>query len=262
MPNEHLTRIQTILLQGKTWRYLRYIHFRDYLARVSSEVETVCVVGAGYGYAELACAVEFPHIRFTLTDIIATGYPNYHRTMALAWNWSIENINFSVWNVLQPTERQFDVVASTEMIEHVPNVPRAVQNMRAAALKYVYCLAPFSDDATNADPVKRRHAWQKCEHLVFGFDRKSLESLFGEAIDISGTYWRDAGLPFRQKLTGMRAEEIEANAASLKEEAARDVREGVPQRLTEAIGIKILSRANAPIPNVPILPPPLEKVIQ
>jgi hypothetical protein len=29
------------MLKGKNWRYLRYLHLRDYFSRVASEIETV-----------------------------------------------------------------------------------------------------------------------------------------------------------------------------------------------------------------------------
>lgn len=258
---ENLPVVQLALLRGRTWRYLRYLHFRDYLSRVSNEVETVCVCGAGHGFAELACALEFPHIKFTLTDIIADGYPNYHRTMVHAWRWGLNNMQFFVWNVLHQTERRFDLVASTEMLEHVPDIPRAVRNMRKAATKYVYCLLPFADDATNADPVKRERVWKDHQHFIFGLDQKSLLSLFGEAEHMAGAYWHDAGLPFRQKLGAMTEAEIESSVEMLANEALCDLRDAVPRSLREAAGIKILAKADAPLTsNVPLLPPSLEEL--
>lgn len=256
---ENLPVVQLALLRGRTWRYLRYLHFRDYLSRVSNEVETVCVCGAGHGFAELACALEFPHIKFTLTDIIAEGYPNYHRTMVHAWRWGLDNLQFSVWNVLHQTDRRFDLVASTEMLEHVPDIPRAVRNMRKAATKYVYCLLPFADDVTNADPVKRERVWNDHQHFIFGLDQKSLQSLFGDPEYIAGAYWYDAGLPFRQKLAALTEAEIESSVPELANEALADLRDAVPQTLRNAAGIKILARADAPIASgAPLLPPSLK----
>lgn len=257
---ENLTSLHEALMRGRTWRYLRYLHFRDYLSRVADEVETVCVCGSGHGLAELACAIEFPHIRFTLTDIIGEGYPNYHRAMSHAWQWGVDNIDFSVWNVLHVTNRRFDLVASTEMLEHVPDVPRAVRNMRNAASKYVYCLVPFADDARNADQAKRERVWRDHEHFVLGFDAKSLESLFGRPEHVSGAYWSDAGLPFRQKLAALSDEEITASVGKLAEEARADLRDATPTSLREAAGIKILARADAKVANPPLLPPTLEEV--
>ena len=257
---ENLNIVRGALLRGRTWRYLRYLHFRDYLSRVADEVESVCVCGAGHGLAELACAIEFPHIRFTLTDIIAEGYPNYHRAMSHAWRWGVDNISFSVWNVLHATDRRFDLVASTEMLEHVPDIRRAVRNMRGAATKYVYCLVPFADDATNADQAKRERVWRDHEHFVFGFDTKSLESLFGAPEHIAGAYWSDAGLPFRQKLAEMSDEQIGDSIEALAGEALADLRDLEPKVLRDAAGIKILARANAEVGKQPLLPPTLEEL--
>lgn len=257
---QHLREVQEALLRGRTWRYLRYLHFRDYLARVAGEVSTVCVCGAGHGLAELACALEFPQITFTLTDIIASGYPNYHRAMSHAWQWGVDNLQFSVWNVLNQTDRRFDLVASTEMLEHVPDVARAARHMRTAAVKYVYCLVPFADDATNADPTKRQKAWIDHEHFVFGFDRKSLESLFGPAEAIAGAYWTDAGRPFRSKITAMSDDVLRSSIEALAAEASADLRDSVPLTLNDAAGIKILANADAPVAKSPLLPPALDEL--
>ena len=175
-----IAKTRLTLLRGKTWRYLRYLHFRDAVARVANDVESICVCGAGHGDSELAVAAEYPDITFTLTDIVDTehGYPNYHATMDLAWKWGIENLKFSVWNVLEPTRRRFDLVASTEMLEHIKDDRAAVANMRQAASKFVYCLVPFADKATNANPVKRKQAWDKHKHHVFGYDETNSASCF------------------------------------------------------------------------------------
>jgi hypothetical protein len=259
--NENIHIVHRELLRGRTWRYLRYLHFRDYLSRVSEEVETVCVCGAGHGLAELACAIEFPHITFTLTDIIGDGYPNYHRAMSHAWRWGLENMRFAVWDVLHLTQRRFDLVASTEMLEHVPDVPRAVRNMRKAATKYVYCLVPFADDRTNANPAQRQRAWSTHSHFIFGLDQKSLESLFGRAEHLSGAYWSDAGLPFRQKLTAMTDSDIASSVTELANEAVADLRDEIPKASAQAAGIKILARATAPLTaDAPLLPPSLEEL--
>lgn len=259
---DHIARLHLRLLQGKTWRYLRYLHFRDYLSRVAGEIESVAVCGSGHGWAELACAIEFPHIKFTLTDIVVKGlYPNYHGALDLAWQWGVNNFQCSVWNVLRPTDRRFDLVASTEMLEHVPDIVRAVKNMRGAAIKYVYCLVPFADDVTNCNPAKRKGAFDRHEHLVFGLDRVALESLFGVTPYVAGAYWADAGQVFRKKLQGMTTDEISAAVPELVELAALDLRNGVPSTLKDAAGIKLLAYADAEVPAQPVLPPSLQELL-
>jgi hypothetical protein len=255
-----IDRVRLALLRGRTWRYLRYIHFRNTISQIAHEIETVCVAGAGHGLAELAVALEFPHLRFTLTDIIAKGYPNYHGTMDLCWRYGVDNMAFSVWNVLQPTSRRFDLICSTEMLEHVPDAPLAARNMKEAAKKYVYCLVPYSDGPTNNNLADRERAWERNEHFVFGYDEVSLSSLFGEPTHIAGTYWADAGLQFRKRLTNATNEEINRDYRELTVLAETDIRVEVPKSLKEAQGIKILSRADAPTPASPNLPPTLEQL--
>ena len=240
---DKLDNIRLALLRGRTWRYLRYLHFRDYFLRIADQIQTVCVLGAGHGLAETAIALEFPHIRFTLTDIIGKGYPNYHRAMDYCWKFGINNMDFSIWNVLVPTERRFDLVCSTEMLEHIEDAERAAENMRAAA-RFVYCLVPFADDATNADPVKRARAWARHEHYVFGYDDKAICKLFPGCIAVSGTYWEWAGRGFRAKLQDMPDEQIVQSYRGLIAEANDDLVDRIPQSLNEASGIKILSQVN------------------
>ena len=117
--------------RGKTWRWLRYIHLREAVSHVADEIDSICVCGAGYGIAELLIAHEFPHIDITLTDIVdrTHGYPNYHRARDLARKYNVNNLSFSIWDVMQPTKRRFDLVCSTEMLEHIKDDDRAAANM-------------------------------------------------------------------------------------------------------------------------------------
>ena len=242
---EVVEKVRLRLLKGRTWRYLRYIHFRDVIKRIGGEINTVCVCGAGHGYAELAVAAEFPNIKFILTDIVnkKLGYPNYHHTMDMSWKWGIDNLEFSVWNVLEKTDRRFDMIASTEMLEHIEQADLAARNMLSAASKFVYCLVPFADRATNANPQKRAQAWERHEHYVYGYDRDDLAALFPKVEFVAGTYWASSGQKLRISLNEMSDAEIEQNRAGLERQAEADIVDVVPSNLTEALGIKILSRA-------------------
>ncbi len=245
-----LEQLRTQLMQMKTWRYLRYLHLRETFARVADEVETVVVCGTGHGYAELALAVEFAHVRFTFTDIVAPGpsaehpdYPIYHGAMKLAWAHGVDNVAFSIWDVLQPTQRRFDMVCSTEMLEHIEQDKRAAANMRAAATKYVYCLVPFADKAANANAGKRQRMLERMGHHVLGYDAEEMTRLFPDPVEIAGTYWRDAGAVLRARLQAMEAAEIPAAFDELASLAREDLIDRTPLLSDEAQGIKILSRA-------------------
>jgi len=253
--NRKIQRIELQLMRAKKWRYLRYIHLYEYIKDIAGELTSACICGAGHGLAEIALALQFPHIRFTITDIISSSYPNYHGAMQLSWNWDIENVEFSIWNVLQPTSKKFDIVCSTEMLEHISNPIKAVENMRKSSSKYNYCLVPFSDWKTNMDVNARQSAFRRHEHQFYGFDRQILEGLFGSATRISGTYWSNAGLLLRNELNKLSPDEIAEHFNELKDLACTDIRDEVPQSLNEASGIKILSRADASS-SIPICMPP------
>lgn len=239
-----LSAMRLRLLQGRTWRYLRYLHARESLSAVADEVETVCVCGAGHGIAELALAIEFPHITFTLTDIVnrTHGYPNYHDAMILSWNNAIPNMRFSVWNTLQATQQRFDLVASTEMLEHIKEDDLAARNMRQAAQKYIYCLVPFADAATNNNERMRARAWERFEHYVYGYDKTRLTELFPDPVHVQGTYGM-AGRALRETLHALEPDAVAADQAALEAEAQADLGLAVPETLEDGLGIKILSRA-------------------
>lgn len=231
------------ILQGKTWRYLRYLHFRDYLERVSSQIDTVCICGTGYGLAEFLLAIEFPQIKFTLTDIVDRkhGYPNYFQTMQLCWEYEVDNVDFFVWNVLNPTTRRFDLVASTEMLEHIENDELAAKNMRLASNRFVYCLVPYADKATNKDPQRRKRVWEKFEHYVCGYDPEDLEHLFPNPVFMSGAYWHDHGLQWRLGMKDMEASEITNKSSDLIIEAKNDLINDLPKSGSDCLGIKVLA---------------------
>jgi len=237
-------KVRRTLLHGRTWRYLRYIHLRDTFLKIGDEIETVGIVGAGHGYSEIALAIEFPNIHFTLTDIIDTGYPNYHKAMDICWKWGIENVRFSVWNVLEPTDRRFDLVCSTEVLEHIEDAAGAALKMREAALKYVYCLVPFADKASNENEHKRKRALETHGHFVYGYDAEELEQLFPNPEFIKGAYFDDAGQLLRKQLMDLTPAEIDEKLEELAIFAETDLQDRVPNLPSEGQGIKILSRVS------------------
>lgn len=225
-------------------RYLRYLHLRDYVSRVADEIETMAVCGTGTAWSELAIAVEFPHLQLTLTDIIdRPRYPSYHAAMAHAWSKGIDNVSFTVWDVLQPTKRRFDLVCSTEMLEHIKEDAKAAENMRKASRRYTYCLVPYADAETNADTEKRKHALEKAEHFVCGYDEAMIRNLFPTPVYMGGAYWPTGGGRLNQKLRAMTPEAIDADYDALAALAGTDLRDVVPQSSRDAMGIKVLCSA-------------------
>lgn len=254
--------IATRLMIGRTQRYLRYLHMREALLPIIDEIETVCVAGAGYGLAEIAIAAEFPHLQFTLTDAIGKGYPSYHSAMDLCWEHGVNNVNFSVWNVIKPTWRRFDLVCSTEVLEHIPAYQTAAANFRLVATKWIYCLVPYANSRNNMNLTSRMQAMEKHEHQVVGFDERNLETLFGTPTSLAGAYWADAGLALRQQLMKMTDDEIRLNMGRLVALANQDLRTALPSSMKDASGIRVLARADAPLPTTPVLPPRLARLQQ
>lgn len=222
------------------------MHLRDFVSRIVDQIETVCVCGAGHGLAELAIAIEFEHLRVTLTDISGNGYPNYHGTINLCRTSGIDQLSFAIWDVCEPAKARFDLVCSTEVLEHIRDAPLAAANMRDAARSYVYCLVPFADAKTNADPEKRRYVFEKFQRCVYGYDEASLTALFPDPVAVAGTYWADHGGVWRKKMESMTSAAIEASQNDLFDLAAGDLIDRVPQTMREAAGIKILARGSSP----------------
>ena len=229
-----LDDVRLRLLLGRTWRYLRYLHFRE--AVLLAKPKTILCIGAGQALAELALAIEFPHIRLHVTDVKSERTPNYKAAVALAGRWGVTNIVFGLCDITQPTDFRADLVASIEVLEHIADDLTVAANMRAAG-RNVFCLVPFADAVTNCNPEKRRKAWEKHEHFVCGYDSEALCSLFGPPIAMRGCYWLDAGQDLRTRLMGASDEEIRSHTTALMTHAQNDIRHAVPVRTIDAAGI-------------------------
>ena len=235
-----LESVRARLLQGRKWRYLRYLHLRSAFA-LTREVGTVMSVGAGNALAELALALEHPEVQFLVTDVDSSKAPSRRLCETLARNWKVENLSFGAYDALQPSSLAADMVVSIEVLEHIEADATAAQNMNAAARRFVFCLVPFADRATNAHPARRRRAWLTHEHFRPGYDHETLAALFPNPVAIRGCYWADAGRPFRERLSALPDDEILSRRDELQAEAERDLRPGVPSLSVEASGIWILS---------------------
>ena len=241
-PNENLKSIHESLLLGKKWRYLRYLHAREAIL-LASDIKTVLVIGAGHGLAELGLALEFPYIKFYLTDHAqATHSQLACRDRVTKWN--INNVHFFELDILSPKPNigNYDLVYSVEVLEHVYDTSKAVKNMIQIANKYIFCLVPFAESALNDDSFKREQALIRHGHHVVGYDSETLLALFPDPIEIRGCYWRDGGLILRNKLSSMSANEISLSLSELHEIAIKDLRSLVPSSTNEAQGIWVLSK--------------------
>ncbi|MGB3455600.1 MAG: class I SAM-dependent methyltransferase [Litorimonas sp.] len=235
-------KVQRELLFKGGWKYLRYLHLHDALERCKHEVASVGVVGAGRGMAEVALALENPDIEFTITDARFEHYPIYDQAMEYAWKLSADNVRFGVWNILEPTHRRFDLICSTEVLEHIPQDREAVARMYDAAEKYVYCIVPFATPESRADEALCASTLERFGHIVPGYDIGTLRALFPGEVHLAGTYFDDAGTVLRQKLGEMSVPEIDQQLDALIDLARLDIRDELPTTEARSQGIKILSR--------------------
>ena len=235
----YLEKVKTNLLLQKTWRYLRYIHSREAIKILGEG--NVLVIGAGLGLAEVALALEFPKVHFHLTDWKNASHSLNHAKKYIN-EFNLNNITFGELNILDPAKAtKYDLVYSVEVLEHIKDDNRAAVNMHELSKQNVFCLVPFADDATNADPIRRKRVLEKCEHYVAGYDSKRLIELFPNPIALRGCYWSDAGLVFREQLNDLNESDILSTKNNLFEIANKDLRPIIPTH-SEAQGIWILSK--------------------
>ena len=145
----------------------------------------------GSGTGRAGAAVEFPEIHFRITDVLSDRTPNYQAAQAFAKSWNLGNVEFDTLDVCHPIEGRFDLIASTEVVEHIKDDELALRNMLDAADRFVFCLVPFADEKTLADPKKQRRAWERHEHYRYGYSPERFRQLFGEIHAMRGCYWRD-----------------------------------------------------------------------
>lgn len=245
-----LLELRLQLLLQRRWSYLRYVHLREGLltaighARGTDQLITsFLAVGAGRGLAEIALAVEFPKIHFVITDVISPRTPNYQAAQALAARWKLQNVAFDTLDVSHPIPDRYDVIASTEVVEHIKDDAAALQNMLDAADHSVYCLAPFADEKTLNDPNKQAKAWTRHEHYRYGYSVERFQSLFPDIIDMRGCYWRERGFQHRTELGDLADPEIKKKQEQLASAAHSDILNELPKELSEAQGIWVLARA-------------------
>ena len=237
-----LAHVRLELLRGKTWRYLRYRHAREAVRLIAPDA-SVLVIGGGHALAEVALALEFPDMRFHVTDHAGASH-TVERSRRLIARYEISNISFGELDILKPDgTAQHDLVYSVEVLEHIAEDARAAENMRRLARGHVFTLVPFAEDAINDDPAWRKRAREAAEHERVGYDAKRLIGLFPDPVALRGCYWADAGLVLRRRLTDMSGDEIAAAATDLEAQGAEDLRPLIPTTIRAAAGIWILSKA-------------------
>ncbi len=246
-----LAELQLQLLLQKRWSYLRYVHLREGLLAALKDaqkkgvpIERFLAVGAGRGLAELALAVEFQEIHFVITDIVSPRTPNYKAAQVFVAKWRLQNVKFDTLDVAHPIPDRFDVIASTEVVEHIKDDETALRNMLDAANHSVYCLVPFADEKTLQDPKKQATAWERHEHYRYGYSAERFRSLFPDIIEMRGCYWHDRGFQHRTQLGELSEAEIRAKREQIASDASADILNQLPKKLSEAQGIWVLARGS------------------
>lgn len=225
----------TLLQQPR--RYLRYLHLRE-AVRISRP-DSVLIVGAGRGVAEVALAREFRDIHFHLTD---WDYPHRRIDRAVRLAQGMRNVSFGQLDILSPDlGERFGLVGSVEVLEHIEQDDQAAENMRGLSSEYVFCLVPFATPDVNANPKRRQRVWENNEHYVVGYDAGRLEQLFPASKVVRGAYWTDVRTQLKSEVANLSPQQVMERAGSLKELAEGDLRDAIPRALSDAVGIWTLS---------------------
>lgn len=241
---KYLNKVKIQLLNRKKWGYLRYLHLKEGLKvalKNDVNISSFLSVGCGTGLAEVAIALEFPEIQFTITDVGRINSLEKRLGIRMIKEWSISNIKYGIYDVLTPSRDCYDFVASVEVLEHIKNDVLASQIMCQTASKYVFALIPFATEKQNLDPSLKNIVWRDHEHYRVGYNYNSLLNLFPGTIIVRGCYWENFGVKFREKLDNLSNEEIKFSALELMEIAEHDLLDSIPNNYNKCRGIWMLS---------------------
>lgn len=245
LQKRYLNKVQLQLMVRKRWAYLRYIQMRQGLLEVlkmGGEINSFLSVGCGAGLTEVALALEFPEIKFHLTDIDSKANIQQRLGLRMVAEWAIPNVMLDFYDALTPPSASYDLVASIEVLEHIENDRLAAINMRAASRKYVFALVPFATHETNMNPQIRESVWKNHQHYRVGYNADSITEIFPHITVLRGCYWNDAGIELRHKLGGLSDEEIKDLFPHLTQLAQTDIRDSIPSADGKCHGMWIVSK--------------------
>ena len=219
----------------------RHVHivsaFEDATAR--SRITSVLAVGCGAGLSEMYLAACHPDVVFTLTDFDPGR-------LAVAKRWArdnkLDNVEFASLNLLSsPGPNRYDLVTSTEVLEHIGRDQQAASHMIAVASKFVWALVPSCTEAALTDPASFASAWRSNEHVRPGYTNRTLSALFeeGRTLWMRSCYFAPEAQYVRGILTQATDAEILASRQEILDAAALDVRDEL-RHDDSAQGIEIL----------------------
>ena len=108
------------------------------------EFESLLDVGSGRGAFLIPFMEAFPYVKVYSTDILEERYimlkdmENGGLDSLKVWKKDICNIEFF--------EKSVDIVTLLEVLEHIPNVEKAIENATKIAKKYVILSVPSKED--------------------------------------------------------------------------------------------------------------------
>lgn len=243
-----LGRIEEIkkrLVVLRSWNFHRYLHLRQAFLE-TKDVRTVLSVACGRGLAELALALEFPETHFHLTGDSSPDTASARQVAELVRIWGLENISFGRHDILEGARKRYDMVCAMDVLAGIDDDKLAASNLISVAEKYVYAVVPFADAAAQSDETRRARAWKQQRRYRLGYTSGDLRELFpGESI-IRGCYWTDGGGAATQASTNaLDEQELITHSPQIWQDAERDIRDQIPQRYRQALGIWILANPNS-----------------
>jgi hypothetical protein len=172
--------------------------------QMMKDCETLLFVGAGYGFAEVVLAAEYPDRHFVITDVPGNSY-GFTRVREWLVRGQLMNVELSGLDIMNVgRQRRVDAVFAVEVIEYVSNPRVAARNMLDLSNNATFCLAPFVVARTGTSPRMPE------ARVTAGFDKKSTRELFGEQAQVRWGYWADAGVILRNELAKRTPEAIKA----------------------------------------------------
>ena len=111
LQKRYLNKVQLQLMVRKRWAYLRYIQIREGLIEVlktAGEIKSFLGVGCGSGLTEVALALEFPEIKFHLTDIDTNTKIQQRLGMRMTTEWAIPNVSFGTYDTLSASPESYE----------------------------------------------------------------------------------------------------------------------------------------------------------
>ena len=106
--------------------------------------ESLLDIGSGRGAFLIPFIEAFPHVSVTSVDLLEERFGLLH-DVALG---GIETLSpvFGDFTEMKLPEKSFDVVTLLEVLEHIPDVRRAVENALRAAKSHVIVTVPSEED--------------------------------------------------------------------------------------------------------------------